>query len=150
MIFTFDLFMVWFRRTASGGMADHRPAGTAPHQRGAARSSWGNYPETCLKMNWFHCVRRWENQHEGSWAIPQTIVTTLQHLVPTASQAVLKFFNSPLHFSSLVRSTRWGWWWTSMETTEVTPSSPSATSRRPEQLWSSWTTMRSGQGLVLF
>lgn len=49
----------WFRRTASGGMVARRPAGTARLLREAARSLWGNYPETCLKTSWCRCVRRW-------------------------------------------------------------------------------------------
>lgn len=60
------------------------------------------------------------------------------------------FLNFTLRISSLARSTRWGWWWTSTGTTEVTPSSPSAPNRRPKQPWSSSTTTRSGQGLVRF
>lgn len=60
------------------------------------------------------------------------------------------FLNVPLPISSLVRSTKWGWWWTLTGTTEVTPSSHSTPNWRLERPWSSSTTMRSGQGALLF
>lgn len=46
------------RRTVSGGTVDLHPAGTVHHQNVEVRSLWENYQEICLKMNWFHCVRR--------------------------------------------------------------------------------------------
>lgn len=122
---------VFLRRTASGGTVARPLTGRAHLQREAARSLSGNYREIYLRMNWCRCVRRWEAVVSLK---PNNISVNVQRL----------FLNSALPVSSLVRSTRWGWWWTSMGTTVVMPLSPSAPNRKPKQQWSSSTTMRSG------
>lgn len=116
------------RRMANGGMVARLLTGRVRLQRGAARSLLGNFHGICLKMNWCHCVRRWDTSG----------------LIKFHKHASFPFLNPTAPLASLGRSTRWEWWWTSMETTEATPLSPSAPNRKPKQLWSSSTTTRSG------